>query len=96
MTVTDANRFPAVAAKGRSWAKVVVIDDVIVRPALDLNLQGRVNTGFAGKVTMVNTVRRATHVDEKLVLAGDDRSLRQPAVAPTHLNRRAIGFPFAD
>src|SRR6185503_8798224 len=59
MTVTDANGFTAVAAQWRAGTKIIMIDHVMVRLAFDFDLQGRVNAGFAGKVAMVNAVRRA-------------------------------------
>src|SRR5688572_30409688 len=44
MTVTNANRFAAVAAQRRARTKIIVIDDVMVRSAFHFDLQGRVNT----------------------------------------------------
>src|SRR5688500_5181442 len=63
MAVTDADGFAAIAAKWRAWAEIIVVNDVVIGPALDFHLQGGMDARFAGEITMVHAIGRATHMD---------------------------------
>src|SRR5262245_51660462 len=82
VAVANADRFSAVASQRRAWPEVVVIDAMVIRHTLRLNLQrGRI-TGLVGKIAVVEAIGRAEQPYEELVASAYDRRFSQAAMAP--------------
>jgi hypothetical protein len=79
--ITNPHRFPAIASQGRTMAKIIMVDQVVIGLVLDLNLHRRRVVRFLRQVPMVHPIFLAGEVDEKLVRARGNCAVGQPAVA---------------
>ena len=96
MAVTNPDRLAAVAPERGTRPKEVVIDAMMVWLAFNLDLQRGVDAGFVRKIAMIDAILRATHVDEKFVIATCDSGVGQATVPPSKFDSGSIRLPFAE